>query len=50
MTFTAQKTGDFLWYCGVPGHGPAGMWVYFKVRDDVDKPFVRIPSESEGRR
>lgn len=50
MTFTADEAGDYLWYCGVPGHGPSGMWVYFKVRDDVDEAYVRIPSDAEGRR
>jgi len=50
MTFTADEAGDYLWYCGVPGHGPAGMWVSFKVRDDIDEPYVRIASGSEGRR
>ena len=31
FSFRADKPGDFLWYCGVPGHGNAGMWVRFRV-------------------
>ncbi|HSC28885.1 MAG TPA: sulfocyanin-like copper-binding protein, partial [Vicinamibacterales bacterium] len=25
ISFTAKKAGDYLWFCGVPGHGRSGM-------------------------
>jgi len=31
MRFTAQPAGDYLIFCGVPGHGAAGMWIRFQV-------------------
>src|SRR3989454_6284431 len=27
MRFTAQPAGEYLIFCGVPGHGAAGVWV-----------------------
>lgn len=50
MTFTADKAGDYLWFCGVPGHGTAGMWVAFDVRKGADEPFVRMKPGAKGRR
>lgn len=31
MLFTAQPPGEYLIYCGVPGHGAAGMWIRLRV-------------------
>lgn len=31
FSFVASKTGAFLVFCGVPGHGAAGMWIRLKV-------------------
>jgi sulfocyanin len=31
MSFTASKPGSYLIVCGVPGHGPAGMYIGFVV-------------------
>lgn len=31
MRFTAQAAGNYRIFCGVPGHGLSGMWVWFKV-------------------
>ncbi len=49
ISFSADEAGDYLWYCGVPGHGPAGMWVGFKVSAEADKPYVLKEPEAEGR-
>jgi sulfocyanin len=38
MRFIADKGGSYLIFCGVPGHGAAGMWVRFEVSDSVRKP------------
>lgn len=31
IAFKAAPAGDYLWFCGVPGHGLAGMWIHFKI-------------------
>jgi sulfocyanin len=31
VKFLANKAGSFLIFCGVPGHGAAGMWIRLKV-------------------
>ena len=31
MRFTAQPAGEYLIFCGVPGHGAAGMWIRLSV-------------------
>ncbi len=40
--FTADHPGEFLIFCGVPGHGAAGMWLKMHVGTDVHQPaFVK---------
>lgn len=34
MRFTAAPPGDYLFFCGVPGHGLSGMWIRLKVTVD----------------
>jgi uncharacterized cupredoxin-like copper-binding protein len=31
ITFTADRAGEYMLLCYVPGHGVAGMWVRFNV-------------------
>jgi sulfocyanin SoxE-like protein len=31
LSFVANKEGRFLIFCGVPGHGQGGMWIYLLV-------------------
>lgn len=31
MRFVAQPPGEYLIFCGVPGHGAAGMWIRLRV-------------------
>ena len=33
IAFQTNEIGDFLWFCGVPGHGQSGMWTRFVVTD-----------------
>ena len=40
--FVANKEGRFLWFCGVTGHGPAGMWDYLLVSKEAKAPSVRV--------
>ena len=42
VAFTAKRAGDYLWFCGVTGHGQSGMWVHFQVRADADAPYVTV--------
>ena len=50
ISFTAKKAGDYLWYCGVAGHGQSGMWVNFKVNAEADRPYVTIAEGAEEAR
>lgn len=50
FTFRADKPGDYIWYCGVAGHGSGGMWIRFKVSDDVEAPAVALAADAEPGR
>lgn len=38
MDFTAQPAGNYLIVCGVPGHGPSGMYIKFVVSAEAKAP------------
>lgn len=38
MRFTAQPEGEYLIFCGVPGHGLGGMWIRLRVSASVTMP------------
>ena len=38
LRFTAQPAGEYLIFCGVPGHGAAGMWIRFRVSAATEAP------------
>jgi sulfocyanin len=38
MSFKASKAGNYFLYCGVPGHGPSGMYIRFVVSPDAKVP------------
>ena len=38
LRFIADRGGSYLIFCGVPGHGAAGMWVRLEVSGSVRKP------------
>ena len=42
MRFTAQPAGDYLIFCGVPGHGAAGMWIRFQVSATAKTPTLLL--------
>lgn len=42
MRFTAAPAGDYLFFCGVPGHGLSGMWVRLKVTADSAAPKMTV--------
>lgn len=39
MSFTVPASGTYRIFCGVPGHGLSGMWIWFKV-----DPAAKAPS------
>lgn len=39
--FRADEAGRYWIYCGVPGHGSAGMWIWLEVSGDADAPELR---------
>ncbi len=52
MRFTAAPTGNYRFYCAVPGHGAAGMWVRLKVDGGVTTPRMVLspkPATPAGR-
>jgi sulfocyanin len=38
MRFTAAPAGRYILMCGVPGHGPSGMWIWFVVSATASAP------------
>lgn len=38
LDFTARTAGKYVLVCGVPGHGPSGMWIWFVVSADAAAP------------
>ena len=38
LNFTAAPAGKYILVCGVPGHGPSGMWIRFAVSADAKAP------------
>lgn len=38
MRFTAQPPGEYLIFCGVPGHGLGGMWIRLRVSATATTP------------
>jgi len=38
LRFIADRGGSYLIFCGVPGHGAAGMWIRLVVSSSVPQP------------
>jgi plastocyanin len=38
MRFTVPESGNYRIFCGVPGHGLSGMWIWFKVDPSAKQP------------
>jgi sulfocyanin len=38
LRFKAAPAGNYLIFCGVPGHGLSGMWIRLKVSPDATTP------------
>jgi hypothetical protein len=50
VAFEADEAGDYLWFCGVPGHGQSGMWTRFAVAADAEAPYVTVAADAEPGR
>jgi sulfocyanin len=46
VRFKARKAGAYYLYCGVVGHGAAGMWVHFVVSEEAEEPYITIASDA----
>jgi len=42
IRFEAQPAGDYLIFCGVPGHGAAGMWIRLRVSETAKTPALLL--------
>jgi hypothetical protein len=45
MRFAAKPAGEYLIFCGVPGHGAAGMWIHLRVSSTAQTPAL-LPTPS----
>jgi sulfocyanin SoxE-like protein len=41
VEFNADRVGSYLLICGVPGHGPGGMYLRFVVAEGIAAPTYR---------
>jgi sulfocyanin len=46
MRFTATPAGEYLFFCGVPGHGLAGMWIRLSVSTTAKEPALLATPKS----
>jgi hypothetical protein len=49
MRFTAKPAGEYLIYCGVPGHGAAGMWIRLRVSATAQTPSLLLTPRSDAK-
>lgn len=42
VQFVADRAGSYLFYCAVPGHGAAGMWIRLEVSDTARQPELAV--------
>jgi hypothetical protein len=50
VSFVAKEPGDFLFFCGAPGHGLGGMWTKLKIDPAASAPSVSLASGAEPGR
>ncbi len=49
MRFAAQPAGEYLIFCGVPGHGASGMWIRLRVSATAQTPAMLLTPAAESR-
>jgi hypothetical protein len=48
MRFAAKPAGEYLIFCGVPGHGASGMWIRLRVSPTAQAPAM-LTAATEAR-
>ncbi len=48
MRFVAQPVGEYLIFCGVPGHGASGMWIRLRVSATAPAPALLLTPATEA--
>jgi hypothetical protein len=49
MHFAAQPAGEYLIFCGVPGHGAAGMWIRLRVSATAQTPALLLTPSTKAK-
>ena len=49
MRFAAEPAGEYLIFCGVPGHGASGMWVRLRVSATAQTPAMLLTPAAQAR-
>ena len=49
MRFAAQPAGEYLIFCGVPGHGAAGMWIRLHVSATAHAPALLLTPSTAAK-
>ncbi|HJS43823.1 MAG TPA: sulfocyanin-like copper-binding protein [Gemmatimonadales bacterium] len=49
MRFAAQPAGEYLIFCGVPGHGASGMWIRLRVSAAAQTPTMLLTPSAEAK-
>jgi hypothetical protein len=49
MRFAAKPPGEYLIFCGVPGHGAAGMWIRLHVSATAKTPALLLTPSTEAK-
>ena len=49
IRFAAQPAGEYLIFCGVPGHGAAGMWIRLRVSTTTQTPALLLTPPTKAK-
>jgi sulfocyanin SoxE-like protein len=49
MRFAAKPAGEYLIFCGVPGHGAAGMWIRLRVSATAQTPALLLTPSTKAK-
>jgi sulfocyanin len=48
LRFTPDHAGEYIIFCGVPGHGMAGMWIRLVVSAEATHPTIAASTRPTG--
>ena len=49
IRFAAKPPGEYLIFCGVPGHGAAGMWIRLRVSATAQTPALFLTPSTQAK-